>query len=177
MGTNPGDRMMGQFERWTEVISGEFNSQAVANTPWAFVTMGTNPGERMTGQLERWVETISGDFKFQLEGHCKHTLCGRLRRGVQLAGGCKHVVGVCDDGDKVGRSDIRAAGAKDGGDIRGVQLAGHFKHSVGVCDDKDKVGGTDDGAAGAVGGGDCRGFQVAGCCKHTVVNMLLLHTL
>ena len=26
-------------------------------------------------------------------------------RGVQLAGACKHAVGVCDDGDKAGGAD------------------------------------------------------------------------
>jgi hypothetical protein len=35
MGTKPGDRMMGQLERRAEAISGEFNSQEVANTLWA----------------------------------------------------------------------------------------------------------------------------------------------
>jgi hypothetical protein len=32
-------------------------------------------------------------------------------RGVQLAGCCKHAVGVCDDGDKAGGADDEAAGA------------------------------------------------------------------
>jgi hypothetical protein len=41
------------LERRAEVMSGEFNSQEVANTLCAFATMGTKPGERMTGQLER----------------------------------------------------------------------------------------------------------------------------
>jgi hypothetical protein len=35
MGTKPGERMMGQLERRAEAISGEFNSQNVANTLWA----------------------------------------------------------------------------------------------------------------------------------------------
>ena len=35
MGTKPGERMMGQLERRAEAISGEFNSQDVANTLWA----------------------------------------------------------------------------------------------------------------------------------------------
>jgi hypothetical protein len=35
MGTKPGVRMMGQLERRAEAISGEFNSQNVANTLWA----------------------------------------------------------------------------------------------------------------------------------------------
>ena len=52
-------------------------------------------------------------------------------RGVQLAGHCKHAVGVCDDEDKAGRADDGAAGAAGRGDIRGVQFAGHCKHDVG----------------------------------------------
>jgi hypothetical protein len=35
MGTKPGERMMGKLERRAEAISGEFNSQNVANTLWA----------------------------------------------------------------------------------------------------------------------------------------------
>jgi hypothetical protein len=54
---------------------------------------------------------------------------GDFRR-VQLAGHCKHAVGVCDDGDKAGGADDGAAGAAGGGDIRGVQLAGCCKHAV-----------------------------------------------
>jgi hypothetical protein len=38
------ERMMGQLERRAEAISGEFNSQAVANTLWVFATMGTTAG-------------------------------------------------------------------------------------------------------------------------------------
>jgi hypothetical protein len=41
--------MMGQLERRAEAISGEFNSQDVANTLWAFATMGIRPGKRMMG--------------------------------------------------------------------------------------------------------------------------------
>ncbi len=37
------------LERRAETISGEFNSQNVANTLRAFATMGTKPGERMMG--------------------------------------------------------------------------------------------------------------------------------
>jgi hypothetical protein len=48
---------------------------------------------------------------------------GGYIRGVQLAGGCKHSVGVCDDGGKAGREDDGAAGAAGGGHIRTVQLA------------------------------------------------------
>jgi hypothetical protein len=35
MGTRPGERVMGQLERRAEALSGEFNSQTVANTLWA----------------------------------------------------------------------------------------------------------------------------------------------
>ena len=56
---------MGQLEWWVETTSGEFNSQNVANTLWAYETMGTKPGERMMGQLERRVETTSGEFNSQ----------------------------------------------------------------------------------------------------------------
>ena len=56
---------MGKLGRRAEAISGEFNSQNVANTLWAFATMGTRPGERMMGQLERRAEAISGEFNSQ----------------------------------------------------------------------------------------------------------------
>jgi hypothetical protein len=62
--------MMGQLDRRAEATSGEFSSQEVANTLWAFATMGTKPGERMMGQLDRRVEAISGEFSSQ--GGCKH---------------------------------------------------------------------------------------------------------
>jgi hypothetical protein len=45
-----------------EEISGEFNSQAVANTLWAYATMGRKPGERVMGLLEGRAEAISGEF-------------------------------------------------------------------------------------------------------------------
>jgi hypothetical protein len=63
--------MMGQLERRVEAISGEFNSQAVANTLWAYATIGTKPGERMMRQLERRSEVISGEFSSQ---HVANTL-------------------------------------------------------------------------------------------------------
>ena len=66
---------------------------------------------------------------------------------LHIRGGCKHAVGVSDDGDKPGGADDGSAGAADGGDIRGVQLTGFSEHSVGVCDYGDKAGGADDGAA------------------------------
>ena len=56
---------MGQLEWRAEAISGEFNSQNVANTLWAYATIGTKPEQRMMGQLERRAETISGEFNSQ----------------------------------------------------------------------------------------------------------------
>jgi hypothetical protein len=53
---------MGQLERRAEAISGEFNSQDISNTLWAFATMGAKPGESVMGQLERRAEVISGEF-------------------------------------------------------------------------------------------------------------------
>ncbi len=53
---------MGQLEGRAEALSGDFNSQAVANTLWAYATMGRKPGERMMGQLEGRAEAISRDF-------------------------------------------------------------------------------------------------------------------
>jgi hypothetical protein len=148
MGTKYGERMMGQLERRTEAISGEFNTQDVANLLWAFTTMGTKPGDRMMGQLERRVETISGDFNSQDVANLLwvFTTMGTKQGGVY-------------DG---------TAGATDGGDIRGVQLTGCCKLDVDVCDDGYKAGGSDDGAAGAADGDDIRGFQLAGCCKHAL---------
>jgi hypothetical protein len=52
MGTTLSVWMMEKLERWTEVISGDFNSQELVNTLWAFAKMGTRPVERMMGQLE-----------------------------------------------------------------------------------------------------------------------------
>ena len=39
MGRKPGERMMGQLERRADAISGQFKSQVVANTLWAFATV------------------------------------------------------------------------------------------------------------------------------------------
>jgi hypothetical protein len=61
--------------RRAEAISGEFKSQNVANTLWAFATVGTKPGKRMMGQLQRRAEAISGEFKSQ---EAANTLCCNL---------------------------------------------------------------------------------------------------
>jgi hypothetical protein len=68
MGRNPGEPVMGQVE-WAETISGEFNSQDVANTLWAFSTMGRKPGKRTMGQLGKRTEAI-----FQASESCKRTV-------------------------------------------------------------------------------------------------------
>jgi hypothetical protein len=57
--------MMGQLERRAEARSGEFNSQAGANTRWAYATMGTRPGKWLMGQLQWQAEAISGQFNSQ----------------------------------------------------------------------------------------------------------------
>ena len=57
--------LLPELERRAEAISGEFNSQNVANTLWAFAMMGTKPGEQMMGQLERRAETLSGELNSQ----------------------------------------------------------------------------------------------------------------
>jgi hypothetical protein len=91
-------------------------------------------------------------------------------RGLQLAGGCEHAVGVCDNGEKAGGADDGAAGAAGGADgsdimIRDVQLGGGCKHAVGVCENGDEAGGAGNGAAGVAGGGDMRGVQLAECLQ------------
>jgi hypothetical protein len=111
MGTKSGERMMGQLEWRTETISGEFNSQEVANTMWAFATMGTKPGERMMGKLEWRPETISEEFNSQ---EVANTLWAFATMGTNPGGS--------DDGE---------AGETNGGDIRGVQLAGGCKLAMG----------------------------------------------
>jgi hypothetical protein len=50
-------------------MSGEFNSQGVANTLWAFATMGGKPGERMMGQVEGLAEAIAWGLNSQELGH------------------------------------------------------------------------------------------------------------
>ena len=42
--------MTGQLERRAETISGEFTSQEVAKTLWAYVTIVTKLGEQVMGQ-------------------------------------------------------------------------------------------------------------------------------
>jgi hypothetical protein len=62
------------LQRRAEAVSGEFNSQAIANTLWAFATVGRQPGERMMRQLERRAEAISRDFNSLQLGQKNH-LC------------------------------------------------------------------------------------------------------
>jgi hypothetical protein len=48
-----------------EAISGEFKSQNVANTMWAYATMGRKPEERVMEQLERRAQAICAEFNSQ----------------------------------------------------------------------------------------------------------------
>jgi hypothetical protein len=65
-----------ELERRAEAISGVFNSQAVANTLWAFVTMGAKPIED-----DGAAGAAGGDDIRTLQ-----TRCGRLRRWGQIRG-------------------------------------------------------------------------------------------
>jgi hypothetical protein len=58
----PGKRLIGLLERWAEAISGEFNSQEVANTLWEYATMGMQPGEGLFGNLDEQMNIISHEF-------------------------------------------------------------------------------------------------------------------
>ena len=53
---------MGLLEGRTEAISGELNSQEVANTLWSYAKMGRKPGERLMGLFEGRAEVTSGEF-------------------------------------------------------------------------------------------------------------------
>ena len=53
--------MIGLMERLVEDLSGEFYSQAVANTLWAFATMGRMPRERIIELLETHAEAMYGE--------------------------------------------------------------------------------------------------------------------
>ena len=57
--------MMELLERRAEAISGELNSQNVANTLWVYATMGFKPGGQLMGKLGRRAEAISGEFNSQ----------------------------------------------------------------------------------------------------------------
>jgi hypothetical protein len=65
MGRKPGERVMGLLEGRAEVISGELNSQTVANTVWTYATIRRKPGDRVMGLLEGRAEAISGEFTSQ----------------------------------------------------------------------------------------------------------------
>jgi hypothetical protein len=104
-----------ELERRAEAISWEFNSPEVAKGD---CDDKENAGGADVGQLEWRTEAI-------------------VIRGVQVAGGCKRVVDVCDDRDKGGEADDGAAGAAGGTcggrDIRGVKVAGGCKHYARGC--------------------------------------------
>jgi hypothetical protein len=61
----PSETLLLALEGRAEAISGEFNSQEVANTLWAYATMGRKPGERVMRLLEGRAEAISGEFSSQ----------------------------------------------------------------------------------------------------------------
>jgi hypothetical protein len=82
-----------ELERRAEAISWEFNSPEVAKGD---CDDEETAGGADVGQLERRTEAI-------------------MIRGVQVARGCRRVVGVCDDRDKGGGADDGAAGAAGGG--------------------------------------------------------------
>jgi len=77
--------MMGQLEGRAEAISGEFNSQNVANTLWAYATIATKPEQRMIRQLKR-KEAISGELNSQDVANCTQTRFGRMRQWGQSRG-------------------------------------------------------------------------------------------
>jgi hypothetical protein len=54
-----------ELERAAEAISGEFNTQEVANMLWAYATMEEKLGEVLMGQLEWRAEEISEEFNSQ----------------------------------------------------------------------------------------------------------------
>jgi hypothetical protein len=78
----------------------------------------------MMGLLEGWAEAMSGEFDSE---------------DVY-----KHVVGVCDDGNKVEGVDDKAGGASDRDDIMGVQVEVCFTHIVGVRENGEEDGGAYD---------------------------------
>jgi hypothetical protein len=137
-----------ELEQREEVISGEFNSQDVANTLLVYARIGRKPGE--------WLMMLP-------EGRP-----GADIRADEITVCYKHAVGVYDNGEEAAGAADGAAGVAGGSDLRGVQLAVNCKNAVGVCDNGNNAGGADDGAAGAAGAGDIRGVQLAACCKHAV---------
>ena len=56
---------MGLLEEQVEAISGEFDSEDVSDTLWAYAEMGRMPRKRLMGLLEGRMETISGEFQSQ----------------------------------------------------------------------------------------------------------------
>jgi hypothetical protein len=61
----PKESLLLAWEERAEAVSGDFHSQEVANTLWAYATMGRKPGERVMGLLEGRAEAISGEFNSQ----------------------------------------------------------------------------------------------------------------
>jgi len=72
------------LQRRVEAMSGEFNSQAIANTLWAFATVGRQSGERMMRLRERRAQAISGEFNSLQLGQMNHLCisCDLRERGL-----------------------------------------------------------------------------------------------
>jgi hypothetical protein len=103
MGRKPGDQLMELLDGQMETISGDFKSQHVSDTLWAYARMRRKPGERLMGLLEGRMETMSGEFSSQ---------CFR------------HAVGVCDDTEETGGTADGAAGGAGG------SISGEFDSSI-----------------------------------------------
>jgi hypothetical protein len=82
------------------------------------------PKETLLLALEARVEAISGEFNSQAVIFLKYHHEEKVGGGVQLAGHCKHAVGISGHGEEAGGSGDGTVGGAGGDDIRGVQLAG-----------------------------------------------------
>jgi len=49
----------------TEILQGDFNPQAIANTLWAFATLGLQPSEELMAGMMKQAVAVHGDFKPQ----------------------------------------------------------------------------------------------------------------
>jgi hypothetical protein len=54
MGWEPGAGLMRELEGRAEALAGKLNSQDVANTLWAYVTMGREPGAGLRESVVYW---------------------------------------------------------------------------------------------------------------------------
>ena len=97
--------LLPELERRAEAVAGEFKSQEVSNTVWAYATMGMKPGERLMGLLERRAEATAGDFNSQNVANTLwayatmgrkpgERLMGLLERWAEVTAGEFQVAGV-----------------------------------------------------------------------------------